>query len=126
MLRACKRLLKRGGSIGFFSIFIASGLSPADYRRAARSGPPAVRSRNLTPSELLEAAGFTSIAEQDLTSEFLETTRAWLRERQQNSDELIALQGEAVFLERQADSEAQAHAVEEGLLGRGLFVAKRL
>ena len=125
MLRACKRLLKRAGSIGFFSIFLTVGLSAADYRRAARSGPPAVRARNLTPSDLLEAAGFTSIVEQDLTAEFLETGRAWFRERQQNSDELTALQGEAIFLERQADSTAQARAVEEGLLGRGLFVAKR-
>lgn len=126
MLRACKRLLKRGGSTGFFSIFITAGLPPVDYRRAARSGPPAVRSRNLTPSELLESAGFTSIAEQDLTAEFLETGRAWFRERQQSSDELIALQGEAIFLERQADSRAQAGAIEEGLLSRALFVARRL
>ena len=126
MLRACKRLLKRGGSIGFFSIFITAGLSPANYRRAARSGPPAVRSRNLTPSELLEAAGFTSITEQDLTADFLETNRGWLRERQQNSDELIALQGKEIFLERQADSRAQARATASGLLSRTFVVAKKL
>ena len=126
MLRACKRLLKPEGSIGFFSIFITAGLSAANYRRAARSGPAAVCSRNLTPSDLLESAGFASIAEQDLTAEFLETGRAWFRERQQNSDELIALQGEAIFFERQADSRAQTRAIEEGLLSRGLFVARRL
>ncbi|MCH8814019.1 MAG: hypothetical protein IH957_02825 [Chloroflexi bacterium] len=61
-----------------------------------------------------------------MTAEFLETAHAWLRGRQQKSDELIALQGEAVFFERQADSRAQALAIEKGLLSRALFVAKKL
>ncbi len=125
MLRACHRSLRPGGRLAFYTIFIASGLSDADYRRAARDGPPAVRARRTDHRDLLAAAGFTAIQEIELTDEFLHTARAWYRGRERYFAQLVAAEGEASVRERQADSRAQIRAIEAGLLRRSLFLARR-
>lgn len=125
MLRACRRVLRPGGCIAFYTIFIAEGLPEADYRRAARSGPLFVTSRRRGHRELLRAARFVEIAEIDLTVEFLRTARGWYEGRQRYATELAEAEGESSFRERQADSLAQLKALEAGLLRRSLFVARR-
>lgn len=108
--------------MGFFTIFVADGLSERDYRRALRSGPNFVSSGRRDHREMLTSAGFGSVEEIDLTPEFLETTRAWLNGRERYREELIAAENAASFEERQNDSRAQASAIESGLLRRSLFV----
>ena len=125
MLRACHRSLRPGGRLAFYTIFIAAGLSDADYRRAARAGPHAVRARRADHQDLLLAAGFTDIVETDLTDEFLRTARAWYRGREQHFTQLAAAEGEASVKQKQADSRAQIKAIEAGLLRRALFLARR-
>lgn len=108
--------------MGFFTIFVASGLSDADYRRALRSGPSFVSSRRRDHCEMLSAAGFTDVGELDLTEEFRETQRAWIESRDRYADELIAAEGEAAYNERRSDGAHQLAAIEAGLLRRALFV----
>ena len=121
-MRACRAALKPGGRMGFFTIFVADGLSERDYRRALRSGPNFASTRRRDHTEMLASAGFASVEEIDLTAEFLTTTRAWLEGRERYREELIAAEEAARFEERQNDSRIQAGATEDGLLRRSLFV----
>ena len=125
MLRACKRLLRPAGRIAFYTIFIASGLSEAAYRRAARAGPSAVTSRRREQGDLLRSAGFARVREIDVTGEFLRSTRAWYAARARYADQLSEAEGEALFSDRQRDYHLQARAIEAGLLRRALLVAER-
>jgi hypothetical protein len=124
VLRACQRLLRPGGLTAFFTIHPAAGLTAAQRRRAARDGPIAVAT--VRPhGDLLETAGFTHITEIDATADFAVITRAWLQHWDANYHELAALLGEAQVAERQAERRAQLRAIEDGILARSLFTARR-
>ncbi len=122
VLRACKRLLRQGGMMGFFTIFVPAGLSGPAYARALRSGPSYVSTRRRDHKEMLESAGFEHVEEVDQTPEFLVTTRAWLNGRDHFRDELVTAEGQDRFEERQLDSRLQAEAIEAGLFQRAFFV----
>ena len=124
MLRALKRLLRPGGRIALTTIYVTPGLSPAARRRAHRSGPRAVASRADQP-KLLASAGFVDVGEVDLTKEFAITGSAWVNQWDLHADELIALEGQAAFEERQRGRRVQLRAIEDGLLRRGLLAATR-
>ena len=108
--------------MAFFTIFVATGLTAAEYRRALRSGPTFVSSRRKDHAELIASAGFSRIEETDLSAEFLLTSRGWQTERGEHSTEMIAAEGEAAFNERQSDLDVQTRAIEAGLMRRSLFV----
>ncbi len=125
MLRACRRLLRAGGGIAFYTIFIPQGLSEADYRRAARASRTSVTSSRREQQDLLRSAGFAEIAETDVTDEFLRITRALLEARERHSAELRASEGESEFARGQAWRRTRVAVIEGGLLRRSLFVAER-
>ncbi len=125
MLRACRRVLKPGGRIAFFTIFIPSGLSPADYRRAVRIGSPGVASWGRQQADLLRTAGFTDIEELDCTDEYLRITRAWLAARQRHQHDLAQAEGAQAVRDRIKRGRASVVAIESGLLRRGIFLARR-
>ncbi len=125
MLRACRRLLRPGGRLAFYTIFATPGLSEVDYRRARRSGPNHLSTRRVDHEQLIASAGLRLLAVRDLTSQFLRTARAWYDGRRQFEAELRRSEGDAVFEERQRDGIAQIRAIEDGLLRRSLFVATR-
>ncbi len=125
MLRACRRALKPGGRIAFYTIFVAPRLSAADRRRVlALNDPPEVASR-AGHSELLRTAGFVDVEETDETEHFLCTARGWYEARERHAAELLRLEGEMEFEEGQARRRAKLKVIEAGLLRRALFVAKR-
>jgi cyclopropane fatty-acyl-phospholipid synthase-like methyltransferase len=123
VLRACRRILRPAGRTAFFTIHPAAGLTGAQRRRASRDGPIGVATTR-PHRELLESAGFTQVAETDCTAEFAATTQAWLHHWDANHDDLIALLGEHVVAERQAERRAQLRAIEDGILARSLFTAE--
>lgn len=110
--------------MAFFTIHLAPGLANAERVRARRSGPRAVEARGEHGS-MLGRAGFDVLVEQDVTGEFLDTARAWLRESEMLTDVLTALEPEGGFDERQQDRRTMIAAVEDGLLRRTLYVAVR-
>lgn len=118
-------MLRPGGRIAYYNIFVTPGLPERLYRRALHAGPPAVASRGISQVDLLLRAGFTSVEETDLTADFLKTARAWYKGRQGQETQLRASCGDTWFEERQADSRAMIPAIEDGLLCRSLFVAPR-
>jgi hypothetical protein len=95
--------------MAFFTIFVPPGLSRRDHRRAVGLGPRAVGS-NRAPFELVAAAGFIVVDQIDVTEEFLETVRRWLRFSRD-------------FDEQMADRTDMVEAIESGLLKRALLVA---
>jgi len=116
-------VLRPGGRIAYYNIFVTPGLPERLHRRALRAGPPAVASLGISQVDLLRRAGFKSVEETDLTAAFLKTARAWYEGRRDHESELRASFGDSWFEERQADSGAMIPAIEEGLLRRSLFVA---
>ena len=117
-------MLKPGGRTAFYTIFIPSGLSDKDYRRAARIRSYVTSWRRGHP-ELLSAAGFSNVEEIDLTDEFLRVAQAWLEARERHADELSKVEGQAAFDQRLKEIKASVAALRDGLFHRSLFVAQR-
>jgi hypothetical protein len=120
VLRACRRLLRPGGRIAYFTIFTTPGLSKQDHRRAVRLGPRAVASRR-EQAELLEAAGLVEVVETDVTADLLETARRWVSYASKFEGDLRSTLGDTLFDEQQTARRAMIAAIEEGLLSRALF-----
>lgn len=74
---------------------------------------------------MLRRAGFDLAVERDVTGDFLDTARAWLRESDLLADVLTALEPAGRFDERQEDRRTMIAAIEAGLLRRTLYVAVR-
>ena len=122
VLRACRRLLRRGGRMAFLTIMSASNLTPSQRRQAVQAGPPAVLARQ-DHGSLLRTAGFNDIEERDVTAGYLTTVRDWFDQSSTLEKELRTVVGDVVFEDRQRDRQLQISAIEGGLLRRSLFVA---
>ena len=123
MLRACRRLLRPGGRVAYFTITVADDLTPAKRRRAVHAGPRAVSSK-APQADLLRRAGFADVDETDVTDDYLRTIESWTLENERRRDDLRAADPEA-FDERMADTWEALHAARDGLLRRSLLVACR-
>jgi hypothetical protein len=110
--------------MAFLTIQVAAGLPREARARARASGPRAVDTR-AEHGTMLRRAGFDVVVERDVTSEFLSTARAWLRESEALTAELEALEPAGGFDERQEDRRTMIAAVEAGLLRRTLYAAVR-
>lgn len=124
MLRACRRLLRLGGRLAFYTILVSPGLSKTHHRRAVQAARTEVASRQEYQA-MLRSAGFVQIVEMNVTAEYLRTARGWLEARQRHAAELRQSEGDSQFEEKQMQDRAQVKAIQEGLLRRSLFVGKR-
>lgn len=123
MLRASYRLLRPGGRLAILTIHPAPGLSERDYRRACRDGPRAVAVRR-DHRALLSAAGFVDVEGVDETGLWRRTQAAWHDEAEPVAEMLRAAEGER-FDERQQERRTTLAAIDDGLLRRSLFTARR-
>ncbi len=124
VLRTCHDLLRPGGRMAFTTIYIAPGVSERDYRRAARArGRGAAEKREML--ELVITAGFTNVRERDVTAAFARTTRAYIGAAEKYAEQLRAAWGETRFAESRRSRRATLALIEEGVLRRGLFTARR-
>jgi hypothetical protein len=124
VLRACREVLKQGGRLAFYTIYIPPGLPPDVYQRAKGAAPGAAGSRQAHQS-MLASAGFKEIREIDVTPQYLATIRAVLAGRQRHERALRREAGDAEFERRVTENGNAAAAVDEGLLRRSLFLARR-
>ncbi|MEX0785259.1 MAG: hypothetical protein WD939_01350 [Dehalococcoidia bacterium] len=116
-------MLKPGGCIAYYNIFVTEGL-PEDARRQAGK----VRPGTYTPAQqrgLLRSAGFTRIRETDVTAEFERVQRALYEAARRHERALRRTQGDERFEQRQADRRESLRGLAEGVLRRSLFVARR-
>ncbi|MDX1645330.1 MAG: hypothetical protein R3244_13325 [Thermoanaerobaculia bacterium] len=125
MLRACRDLLRPGGRLAFFTIHPAPDLTEAAYRRACRLGPRAVATRRRDHLEMLATAGFEAIESIDLTPEFRRAAADLLACEAEHEDALRAAVGDRLFDERRASVEETLCGIDERLLRRSLFLARR-
>ncbi len=122
VLRACRRVVRDGGSMAFTVISPAPGLSPADYARAVEIGPPFVETAAGYPT-MLRQAGWDITEHLDVTAEYGETVRCLLRAEEARAAGLSELIGDAAYSEKLAGRRRNIQAIEGGLLRRELFAA---
>ncbi len=122
MLRACARLLRPGGRLAFFTIELAPDLSPERRRIAVAAGPPLAAGPDI--AEQLRRAHFVDVIVEDRSEEYKVTARAWLESRLRYRDE-IRPADPAVYDDRIADGRASLPQIEQGLLRRSLYVARK-
>ena len=124
MLRANRRLLKRGGKLAFLTIEVAGDLGKRDRRRAAATGPPAIATRSTYPS-LLRSAGLADIDRIDVTADYRVTASARMDARNAHAQAFADEFGADELRERNAEGERRLSAIDDGLLKRFLYVAHR-
>jgi ubiquinone/menaquinone biosynthesis C-methylase UbiE len=122
VLTECRRVLRRGGKMVFTVIFIAPGLSPGDYARAAQSGPPVIETAAGYP-EMLREAGWEITTRADLTADYRTSLRRLIDEEEAHGEELRRLLGNAGFADKLARRRRALAAIEQGLIRRELFGA---
>jgi hypothetical protein len=88
---------------------------------AAELGPMAVNA-DRSPAELLRAAGFYVLLEEDVTATFQATAEAFWRAREDLADTLRLEEGDVRFEEEQQSTEAVLDGIARGLLRRSLHV----
>lgn len=122
MLRACNRVLRRGGKIGFLVISAAPDLDPAQRQRALEVG-------HVDPGPgypaLLAQAGFVDTEVHDVTDQYRTTLAAWLGAYDDESEALTDLIGAEELSERQARRTRNLATVDLGLVHRYLVTAAR-
>ena len=123
VLRACRRVLKPGGRIAFYTIYVSPDLSAADYGRIMKFWPSAsAGSRSL--SEMLEA-GFIGVRDTDVTKQYQKTSRAWVEGRRRRYDKLAQAMGEETLKGKIEEGKAILASIKDGLLRRSLLTARR-
>ena len=122
VLAECRRAIRRGGTMAFSVISIASDLSPRDRARAAAAGPPFKAASSDYPA-LLTAAGWRMEGCVDLTVQYARAIRRTIAEEQARASALGELLGSSAFAERMERRARTIQAVDAGLLRRELFVA---
>ena len=124
MLRACHRVLKPGGRIGYYNIFIAEHLPAARRRALDKEG----FAETYTPARqqgLLRSAGFTNIRETDVTAEYLRIVRAFEVAYKRHERSRRRSLGAKLFDERKRRRERTIAGLEAGEIRRSLFLAER-
>ncbi|MFQ5967486.1 MAG: hypothetical protein ACE5MI_07730 [Acidimicrobiia bacterium] len=124
MLRACRRVLREGGRLGFQVIHVAAGLSARDYQLAVVSGPDHVGAEAGYP-ELLDSAGFEVEEVADVTDEYRRILAARMEHSEPFLNELRSIYGTDVFNERWAARAKAIEATQAGLLKRASVFATR-
>jgi cyclopropane fatty-acyl-phospholipid synthase-like methyltransferase len=122
VLRACRRLLRPGGRLAFFTIHVAQGLSRAEHRRAVDAAPASAAGPDI--GDLLRRARFDDVVETDLTSAYAQTARDWLAARLRHRDDLRPADP-ATYDDRVSRGRGVIPVIEAGLLRRSLFVARK-
>lgn len=107
-----------------YVIHTPSGLSPSDELRASELGPSEVNAE-ASPEELTRSAGFSLIAQDDVTAAFSATCEAIRRAREQSEAALRAAEGDEAYEEEQATKESMLQGISEDLLRRSLIVATK-
>jgi len=123
VLRACRRVLKPGGRIAYFNIFISHDVPQEEQRYFARFNRG--QYSRAEQAGLLRSAGFVRIEETDVSPEYLRVQRALYQANERHARSLRRALGAARFEEHQANRQRTLRGIETGVLRRALFFAER-
>jgi hypothetical protein len=110
--------------MAFLTIEPAAGLDDVELERAIENGPPEV-AMDAPHEQLLASVGFVDIEAVDVTTEFSRTQNAWTEAWSAHEQELLDLLGSEALDERMKDRQAMRTALDEHLLRRTLYLARR-
>ncbi len=116
-------MLKPGGGIAYFNIFIAPEVSPED-RRPYKQEQPELYSRSQQIA-LLRNAGFARIEETDVTAEYRRTLEALCQANDRHAGSLRRIRGSGDFDTSQRYRRERIRGIDDGIIRRSLFVAER-
>jgi predicted SAM-dependent methyltransferase len=122
VLRACHRVLKPGGKIAYYNIFISHEAPAAEQRRFAQANPSQYSRAEQTA--LIRSAGLVLVQEVDVTDEYRRVQRALYEANGRHAKALRRQLGEQ-FDERQRNRLRTLEGIESGVLRRSLFIAER-
>ena len=117
-------MLKPGGRIAYYNIFVSEELSPEQRRNIGKLTPAGLYTR-AQQQGLLRTAGLVRIRQTDVTDEFLRVQRALYEANERHARSLRRSQGKAQFDERQEGRKRTLRGIEAGVVRRALFVAER-
>lgn len=109
--------------MAYTTIVTPPGLDRARHQEAVRLGPPAVDA-SAPDDVLMQKAGLRDVRIIDVTSEFLDTARAWLTEFSRHESDVKATLGGAEWEDRQASRRQIVAGIETGLLRRVLVYGR--
>ena len=116
-------MVKPGGRIAYFNIFISHEAPEEEQRRFAQFNPG--HYTRAQQQGLLRSAGFVNIEETDVTGEYLRVQRAMYEANERHARALRRAQGNERFEERQRNRLRTLDGIGAGILRRSLFVAER-
>lgn len=117
-------MLKPGGPIAYFTIFVAEDLSQEERRTIGKAMPAGVYTPALQ-RDLARTAGFVRIQQTDVTDEFERVSRAVYEANERHASSLRRALGVKPFQEAQEGRRKTLQRIEAGILKRALFVARR-
>lgn len=123
VLRACRRVLRPGGKIAFFAVVIPEDVTD-EVTAAVGEGLPGFAASDSSYPEMLAAAGFTAITEDDVTEAYRVTSARWQDVSFALGDELRAALGADLFEEKRANRARSLEAIRAGALGRRFYTAR--
>mgnify|MGYP003988768237 FL=1 len=106
----------------FSVISVSAGLNELEEARAREIGPLFIASEASYP-QMLRDTDWKLNHVTDLTEQFSDSARRFLKYDQENKDEFIKLLGEEVWQWRQNKNAGLVEAIGEGLIRRELFDA---
>ncbi len=110
--------------MAFFTIEPAPGLTRTVRRRVARVGPPSVLARSPYES-MLARAGFEPISVMDVTVEYRRAQQGWIEAFDRRREALIGIIPTKEFETRQRERRATVRAIDDGILVRRRYLARR-
>lgn len=122
MLRACRRVLKPGGRIAYFNIFISHNAPKLEQRRYAAANRGHYSRAEQTA--LIRTASLILNAEIDVTAEYRRVQHALYEANVRHAPALRRQHGDD-FDERQRNRLRTLEGIDGGILRRALFVAER-
>ena len=117
-------MLKPGGRIAYYPIYVPPGLSDAEYRRILKFWPSAASGRR-SALEMLTSAGFNDVDETDVTKQYKATAQGWLEGRHRHYEGLKQAMGEATLRDKIEEGQRILGSIKDGLLRRSLLTARR-
>jgi hypothetical protein len=124
VLSACRRILKPGGRLAFFTIQPTPGLTGNDRRRANAAGPGSGAVRTSYQS-MMRSAGFENISATDVTAEYRATQQRWIDTGVRHETSLRTSMGDEMYDDRLDSRRRTLAGLDEGLLARFLYTARR-